>query len=301
MTPATAGPPETDTLAFVDEAGAGGYSRRLTPARDHELGLVCALLLPAPYAGEFRNAFRPGYRRFVDAMPDDAKLHITDAFASGSERWASAATAVRAEFHDLIRHLDIRVVFEARRLAVERDAHQLREDVISRARAGRRSPIRIAERPSLSTVEDQLVFGLALKLDAFCKDYGRRRVDLLFDELDATIAQRYANAVDRTRNIGRSIRRVRGWNPETKSRVERQISFRTDAPFPLHTQFVGELRVAGKHDPLILATDTVANSLYDHLLNLPASAYLNRPQSIAGWGLEDRVYGAREGAIEDIL
>ena len=301
MNPMPADPPTTDTLAFIDESGARGYSRKLTPARDHELGLVCALLVPTPRVEEFRDAFRPGYQRFLDAMPDGAKLHITDAFASGTERWATAAHSVRSEFHGLIHRLEIPVIFEARRLAVERDAHELREDMISRAKAVRRSPVRMPDRPSRSTVEEQLVLGLALKLDAFCEDARRRGVDLMFDELDAKVAQRYDDTVNRTRNIGRSIRRVKGWNPETKSRVEGQISFRTDAPFPLNTRFLGHLCVAGKRDPLILATDIVANSLYDHLVGLPDEAYLNRPQSIAGWELEDRVYGAREDAIEDIL
>lgn len=301
MTPMPADPPATDTLAFIDESGARGYSRKLTPARDHELGLVCALLFPAPRVEEFRDAFRPGYQRFLDAMPDGAKLHITDAFASGNERWATAAHSVRSEFQGLIHSLEVPVVFEARRLAVERDAHELREDMVSRAKAVRRSPVRIPDRPSRSTVEEQLVLGLALKLDAFCEDARRRGVDLMFDELDAKVAQRYDDAVNRTRNIGRSTRRVKGWNPATKSRVEGQISFRADAPFPLNTRFLGHLCVAGKQDPLILATDIVANSLYDHLVALPDEAYLNRPQSIAGWELEDRVYGAREDAIEDIL
>ena len=296
-----ADPPATDTLAFIDESGARGYSRKLTPARDHELGLVCALLVPDPCVEEFRKAFRPGYQRFLDAMPDGAKLHITDAFASGIERWATAAHSVRAEFHGLIHRLEVPVIYEARRLAVERDAHELRENMVSRAKADRRSPVRIPDLPSRATVEDQLVLGLALKLDAFCEDFGRQGVDLMFDELDAKVAQRYDNAVNRTRNIGRSNRRVKGWDPRTESRVEGEISFQADAPFPLNTRFLGQLRVAGKRDPLILATDMVANSLYDHLAGLPAVAYLNRPQSIAGWELENRVYGARDDAIEDIL
>ena len=279
-------PSVADTLAFVDESGARGYSRKLTPARDHELGLVCALLVPAPRVEEFRDVFRPGYQQFVDAMPDGAKLHITDAFASGNERWAAVAESVRADFHGLIRRLEIPVVYDARRLAVERDAHELREGLVPRANAARRSPIRIPDRPSQATVEDQLMLGLALKLDAFCEDAGRRKIDLMFDELDAKVAKRHDNAVNRTRNIGRATHRVKGWNLLTKSPVEGEISFQADAPFSSHTRILGELRIAGKLDPLVLATDTVANSLYDHLVGLPAEAYLNRPQSIAGWELE---------------
>ena len=220
MPPMVAHPPAADTLAFVDESGARGYSRKLTPARDHELGLVCALLVPAPRVEEFREAFRPGYRRFLEAMPDGAKLHITDVFASGNERWATVASSVRSQFHWLIRRLQIPLIYEARRLAVERDAHALREDLVSRAKAARRSPVRVPDRPSQSTVEDQLVLGVALKLDAFCEDFGRQGVDLLFDELDPNVAQRYVDAIDRTRNIGRSTRRVKGL--ESSNQVPRR-------------------------------------------------------------------------------
>lgn len=301
MTPMACGPPVTDTLAFVDESGARGYSRKLTPARDYELGLVCALLIPAPRVEDFREAFRPGYQRFREAMPDGAKVHITDAFAPGNERWASVAKSVRSEFHGLIRRLEIPVIYEARRLAVDRDTYELQENLTTQAKAARRSPVRIPDRPNQATVEDTIVLGLALKLDAFCEEFDRRGVDLMFDELDAKVAQRYDNAVTRTRNIGRSIRHAKGWDPRTKSLVEGEISFRADAPFPLHTRFLGELRVAGKTGPLMLATDTVANSLYDHLVSLSVDDYLNRPRSIAGWELEDRVYGARDDAIGDII
>ena len=123
----------------------------------------------------------------------------------------------------------------------------------------------------------------------------------MFDELDPKVARRYNDTINRTRNIGHSTRRVKGWDPKTESIVEGQISFRADAHFPLNTSFLGHLSVAGKQDPLILATDIVANSLYDHLMGLPDEAYLNRPQSITGWELEDQVYGTREDAIEDIL
>ena len=301
MTPTTADPPAADALAFVDEAGARGYSRKLTPARDHEIGIVCALLVPAPRVEQFRDAFSPGYQRFLDAMPEGAKLHITDAFASGNEPWATVARSVRAEFYRLIRRLQVPVVYEARRLALERDAHERREASIAQAKAVRRSPIRIPERPNQATVEDQFVLGLALKLDAFCEDFGLQGVELMLDHLDRKAAQRYVEAVDRTRNIARSTHRLRGWNPQTKSAVEGEISFQADAPFPLHTRFLGDLLVVGKLDPLVLATDIATNSLYNHLVSLPSTAYLNCPQSIAGWELEDRVYGVRDDAIEDIV
>ena len=301
LTKQTSNTSDVDTLAFIDESGARGYSRKLTASRDHDLGLMCALLIPAKRVEEFSNAFRSGYEQFLNSVPDGARHHITDAFMSGNEYWATVARSVRSEFHGLIRCLQIPVIYEARRLAVERSSYERREHLISQARASRRSSVRIPNRPSQSKVEDQLVFGLALKLDAFCEDFKRRRVDMLFDEIDDTVAQGYRTVVDKTRNIGKSRHVVRGWNPETRSQVRREISFETHAPFSLNTRFLGELHVVGKAAPLMLAADIVANSLYYHLQGLASDAFLNRPSSIDGWDLEDRVYGARDDAIEDII
>lgn len=292
---------DPDVLAFIDESGARGYSRNLEADRDPEIGLMCALLIPAGHVENYRNAFLPGYKRFLDAMPDNAKLHITDAFTLGNECWATIARSVRSEFHRLIHCLQIYVVYDARRLAVERESHERQKTLVSQAKKLRRSPIRISDRPSQSKVEDELVLGLALKLNAFCQDFGYQKVDLWFDEIDNRVAQRYSKLVAEISNISDSRYVVKGWNPETKSKVQGEISFRIHASIPLDALFLGELHVVGKKDPLILAADIVTNSLYDHLLSLSSGACLNRPSSIEGWTLENRVYGVRDDAIEDII
>ena len=301
LTKQTSNTSGADTLAFIDESGARGYSRRLTANRDHELGLICALLIPARRIEEFRNAFRSGYEQFLNAMPDGAKPHITDAFTPGNEHWGTVACSVRSEFHQLIRCLQIPVVYEARRLSVDRNSYEHQEHIVSQAKETRRSTIRISDRVSQSRVENQLVLGLALKLDAFCENFRRRRVDLLFDKIDGKAIRDYRAVVDRTRNIGRSRHVVRGWNPETKSQVRGEIFFEAHAPFPLNTRFLGELHVMDKTDPLMLAVDIIANSLYNHLLSLPSDAFLNHPSSIDGWEHKDRVYGVMDNAIEDII
>ena len=291
----------TDTLAFIDESGARGYSRKLTPDRDHEFGLVCALLVPASGVEEVRDAFRPGYERFVEAMPEDAKLHITDAFSPGNEAWGTVARSVRSEFYNLVIRLEIPVIYEARRLRVDRESHDLLEGITSRSRTANQGPIRVPKRPSQSRIEEHMVAGLSLKLDAFCEDVGHHRVDLLFDALDGGVAQIYRAVIERTRQIGKSRTTVKGWNLETQSPVRGEIAVHAEAPFTLHTQFLGELRVAGKKEPLVLAADIVANSLYDHLLDLAPSAPLNSPASIEGWKLNCRVCGAMESAIGDSI
>ena len=291
----------TDMLAFVDESGGRGFSRNLTPNRDHEFGLVCALLLPASREEEFRDAFRPGYERFVAAMPCGAKLHITDAFTPGNESWASVARSVRFQFYELVPRLGIRVVYVARRLRVDRETHELIENIFSLATAASQSSARTGEHPSQSRIEEWLVKGLSLKVDAFSADFQHRNVDLMFDTLDGKVARLYREAMETTRNIGRSSRVVKRRHPDPNARTTYRLDFNVDAPFPPHTRFLGELRIAGKTDPLVLAADIVANALYDHLRCLPPDAPLNSPTSICGWELRDSVYGAMENAFEDIM
>ena len=307
---------DPDILAFIDESGARGYSRNLGPDRDPEIGLMCALLFPAEHIEKYCDAFLPGYKRFLDAMPNDAKPHITDAFTPGNECWATIARSVRSEFYRLIHCPQIHVVYEARRLAVERDSHQRQQNLVSQAKELRRkklhySPIRIPNRLSQSKIEDELIIGLSLKLDAFCNDNGYKRMIMLFDEIDNKVVQKYRKLVADTSNISNSINVVKGWNIETKSQVQGEISTKIDAPFPVDTRHLGELHVVGKNDPLILAADIVTNSLHYHLSNLSYDAFLNhpslnypplnRPSSIKGWDLEKRVYGVRDDAIEDII
>ena len=301
MTEQESSVPDTDTLAFVDEAGDGGFSRKLTSARDHKVALMCALLFPAERIEEFRSAFRPGYDRFVGALCRGGKPHITDAFAPGNEAWAAVAQSVRGEFCHLVRRLQIPVVYDARRLAVERKSFENMESIKSQAKAMSRSRVRIPEGPSQSRVEEELVIGLALKLDDFCDACKRHRVDLFFDEINEKLTKLYRSAMDRTGNISKSKHVVKGWDRETNSKTHGEISFQASASFPLDTQHLGDLYVAGKADPLILAADIVTNSLNDHLRRLPPDAFLNRPSSIAGWELECRVYGVRDNAIEDLI
>ena len=184
---------------------------------------------------------------------------------------------------------------------MERQSFEHMESIASQAKAMSHTRVRIPEDPSQSRVEEELITGLVLKLDAFCEANQRYRVDLFFDEIDEGLAKLYRKAMDRTGNISKTKHVVKGWDPETKSQVQGEISFQAHASFPLDTQHLGDLHVVGKADPLILAADIVTNSLNDHLRRLPSDAFLNRPSSIAGWELESSVYGVRDNAIEDII
>ena len=288
-----------DTLAFVDEAGGGGYSRKLTPKRDHEVGLVCALLVPAAKLDAFHDVFTCGYRRFVAATPQDAKLHITDAFRPGFKSWAGVARSVRTDFYGLIRKHEVPVVYEARRLGLDRKSYELFENSLPARRSQLDSHSAKSNHPNQSQVEDSLLTGLFLKLDAFCADFHCEQVDLIFDTLNEGVARNYRKILDSTHKISHSSRIQTRRHPDPAERWTLRLETKIEAPFPLDTRFLGDLHVAGKGSPLALATDIVANGLYEHLRNLPADAPLNCPTSVKGWELEGRVYGVRENAFED--
>lgn len=297
----------TPIPAYIDEAGARGRVRELTPARDHEFGLMCALVFAPDTHAETIQLFTPGFERFRAAKPADAKLHITDAFKPGNEAWAEVAKEVRSEFVGLIKRKRPVIVYAARRLALSRIWHDTTDSAKATAKASRRSKIKItgADRPSDWRIEDDLITMLALRLDAFGEmteqAHKAPEVNLLFDETDKEVAERYEAAMARTANISARIEHVAGWDPSTSKRVQGTIAMQVkDTPFRIDTQYLGGIYVIGKEHPLVLAADIVTNYLAHHLGQLGTDAPLNAPSSIAGWELAERVWGVSDDASDDL-
>jgi hypothetical protein len=292
--------------AYVDEAGARGLIRDLKPERDHEFGLLCAVLFEPDGHEKAIEDFTPPFEQFRNAAPADAKLHITDAFKAGNEAWRAVAEPVRDEYLRLIQRAKPMIIYAARRLKLSRTAHETSGDSEASARAMRQSAVKIVgeNRASDARVEDDLITSLALRLDAFAEDmagqvHAVKQVDLLFDEID--LAKRYEATIQRTREVSKSITIVKGWDPAQSTRLEGAITFDVHAPFRLDTKFIGGIHVIGKAHPLILAADIVANHLAHHLGQLPPDARLTAPSSVDGWVLQDRIWGVMDRASEDLF
>jgi hypothetical protein len=293
--------------AYIDEAGARGRVRDLTPARDHEFGLICALVFAPDAHAETVQLFTPGFERFRAVMPAGAKLHITDAFKPGNEKWAEVAREVRTEFIELIQRKHPVIVYAARRLALSRNWHAATDAAMTSAKAARRSKIKLtgADRPSDWRVEDDLITMLALRLDAFGEIAQQAHlnpwIDLFFDETDKEVAERYEAAVARTASITSTVETVAGWDPATNKRVQGSVTMEVkDPPFRIDTQYLGGIYVIGKEHPLVLAADIVTNYLAHHLAQLGPDAPLNAPSSIEGWELAQRVWGVSDDASDDL-
>jgi hypothetical protein len=129
----------------------------------------------------------------------------------------------------------------------------------------------------------------------------RDEIVQLTDEMDAPIAKRLNVRMDEMRSISYQQTTVKVFDLTTRKPIEKTITFGVkNAPFPLDVTHLGQFMVVGKEDPLIFTVDVVANALNNHLSDLPPpDAALNAPSSIDGWILRDRVWGARDGAIEE--
>ncbi len=145
-----------DALAILDEAGLTAKVRNLTVDHDGQIGLVAALMLPSPDLSGWEAIFEPPYRAFSNAAPPGAKLHITDAFASGDAGWIAAANQSRSDIFSLVRAKNLLVVFTAREASVARASHQATQDMISRAKASKSPNLSVSERPSDTRLVSEL-------------------------------------------------------------------------------------------------------------------------------------------------
>ena len=299
--PTNANPEVADVLVYVDEAGDRGLVRNLTPADDDKISVIAALPVPAAMRAAASQLIAPLYARFVAGMPPDAKPHITDAFAPGREAWATIAREVRSDLEGIFRRNGFVIVYAARRFGVARQSFIHFQSVKANAKASASDRYKVSRgnRPSDDRVEDVLVSTLGLLMEEFAAQENHQRVDLMFDEIDASVAARHAADLNRIRTISRLSRTVSGWDTVEQKRVEGRIDFEALADFELDTRRLGQIDVIGKRDPLVFAADVVANGLWRHLKSLDVDAALNATTSLEGWSLGDRVWGAGRASSLD--
>jgi len=295
--------------AYIDESGAKGFLRNLGSTTDDDIALFAAIAVSGTRS-DFRVACVDPFEKFKAARPAGAgQLHFTDAFAPGNEAWAAVAEGVRREVIALIGQHGVKVIYEARRLGVARGTFEREQELRRRAAAaaaGRESPIVVNERSSSERVEESCMGGLILKIECYCADHGFGMVTMIADQMDGRAEQSFNRKIAEARSVSGVDIPLSGWNRETGSRVERVLKLTARDALgrtlsELNATHLGKLRVLGKTDPLVFVADVVANSLHDHLLQLPPGAPLNAPSSVASWELGNQVYGNRDDAFEDVV
>lgn len=290
-----------DVIAFTDEAGQRGYVRGLRAPSDHLISLMCSLLIPIEHVEHVRRILTPGFDKFCAAAPAGAKLHITEAFKPGNEKWRAVAEEVRAGQFDIMRDNGIFLTFAARRFKVAREMFELLEKLKADAKAHQRSDYVVegSNRPSSDQIDDDVMINLALMVDEFVETRGRQLADIYFDEIDESVANRYRKAISRTQNIERSGKIVKARNRVTGQRSAGKIEVNVESSINLNARHLGEVKIIGKNDPLVFATDVVTNSLWRHLDNLPPGTPLNERASVAGWEIPELTWVAPANSIFD--
>ena len=292
--------------AYIDEAEAHGLVRELKPERDHEFGLMSALLFEPDGHAKAIQAFTPAFEAFQMPRRPARNFTLPTLLSLGTRLGALWLNRFGRSILRTDQTARPMAIYAARRLRLARAAHDRDANLQDKAKASRRSAVKIIgeNRPSDARIEDDLIISLALRLDAFAEDmagqvHDVRQVDLLFDETD--LAERYEASVQRTREVSKNIATVKGWDPTQSARVEGKIAIKVEPPSRVDTKFIGGIHVLGKAHPLVLAADIVANHLAHHLKQLPADAPLNAPSSVEGWVLRDRAWGVMNGASEDLF
>jgi hypothetical protein len=290
-----------DVIAFVDESGPRGRLRDLTPERDAEVSVLCALPIPAQHVEYAREAIRPAYDLFAAAAPPGAKLHIADAFKPENAAWGEVAHRVRADLFRFLVEAQFQVVYAARRLRIARQTYEgqeafrqkLRDDRAARGPSNMR--IANANHANGEQVDDRLLEDLTLIMDTFMEIEGLWRADYHFDEITDTAVDRFQGLIDRLRETGNRVHETRVRDLTRNETITRSARITmTSSSHPdlrLNVQHVGEIRKVGKTDPLIFAVDVVTNSLWRHLDALGPTADLNDAGALVNWPLAQIVAG----------
>lgn len=298
MSDAQSGP---DVIAFTDEAGRRGYVRDLLASTDSLVGVMVSILMPVERVACINAMIAPLFEQFKAAAPPGAKLHVTAAFQPGKEAWRAVTECVRAKLFKLMKKHRVKVTYSARRMQISREMHVRLEELRAEARAQQRSEYVIpgSNRPSADEVDDDVMVNLALMVDEFAEQEGRKRVDFHFDQIDAPVRKRYQRAIQVTQRVSGIEQAHRARHRSTGAFATGTIGFKAAPHMHLDAVHLGEIIVVGKEDPFTFAADVICNSLYRQLEALPTTAPLNEKSSIQGWALEEVTWCAPSDSTFD--
>ena len=247
------------------------------------------VILPTPDIGHWQNVFDPPYQGFATAASPGAKLHITDAFASGDTAWTQAAKATRSEIFSLVAANRVRIVYIAREASVARKTHASMQDLIARAKLSKPPHLTISDRPSETRLVSECYEGVVRTVDIMAESVGYQHVAIYADEIDEGVLKVMEADADALRRLSKRQVELEGYDKQKQAKLSRTLTFSTDRP-GIDVTRVGTITPLGKSNSLVFAADVIANSLLHHLHGLPADASLNNMTSVAGWDLESCVF-----------
>lgn len=288
-----------DAIAFIDEAGAKGLVRGLTPNNDTEFGVLAALVVPTEKLRAVKDTLSNPFEQFKKKTNGQIKkLHVTDAAAIEDLR--PMVEEVRRSVFAAIQQHDLQIVYSARRMLSLRLEHEEIEKIRSQATNLRaNSEIALSDHPDPARVESDLMVGLVLRLDDLAEESRWKCLDIHTDRVDVSVKNQLDSAIEKTESIGHSMTQVKGFHLSAGKPVVGQIEIRVVTEMGINVKNIGVLKVLDHVDEMTFAADVVVNALNHHLRGLPNDAPLMAFRSIKGWEMSDRVYGVSDSAWED--
>lgn len=275
---------EEPALCVLDEAGFVGFAETqpTKPLHSRAIGIVGGLLIPSDTANLCEQELA---RLFSEALQGHAgKPHAYEVFRDG--RHAGAREEV---FEFLLSLEKCLVVYEAvHALGVLQDRDSLRK-IIDRAREiGGVDPL--PEGGSRTRVLTTLYRGILFQVDELCKSIGIPQAKILTDHLDRGLLKEQLAQL-RELQSETSTREYTTWSEQTDV-VKGRVEVRTPG-FDNRTDRIGGVSVDTEHPHLVLASDTVVNSLHrllrEHVDRCEGFPPLHDGIALEGFRLRSRV------------
>jgi len=282
------------SITFViDESGAKGYSDN-REQHEGELGVVAGILIPEEHLPTVETSLETIAAKYLS----EGKLHITDLESKDQE-------SIREEIFDYLLSVGARWTYQAMYVEGLYDHAHLVKDMVRQAKDSRRSEIKISDNEKHDLLHTEMFVGAFGKGVAFCMDYvgPQFHLNVLTDKVDTPILKEFHDSAERLLNVGeKSVRKVTGFDPESKTVVTGSVSFEITQGNDSLGDFSGvSFDINVSDSALTLAADVVANSVHYHLTSLQKSnpgCALNTQEAIEGHRLAQIVYGVSMGELE---
>jgi len=282
------------SITFViDESGAKGYSDN-REQHEGELGVLAGILLPEEQVPTVESDLESIAGNYLS----DGKLHITDLESKDQE-------SLRGEIFDYL--LSIRAPWTYEAIYVEglHDHSQLVASMVNQAKENRRSKIKISGNEKYDLLHTEMFVGAFGKGVAFCMDHVGHQfhLNVITDNVDKPILKEFHESAEHLLNIGKmSVRKVTGFDPESKKVVTGSISSEITQGFDALGDFLGvSFEISISESALTLAADVLTNSVHHHLASLQKydlGCALNTQEAIEGHRLAPIVYGVSGGELD---
>jgi len=272
---------------ICDESEAKGYSDK-QEKYPGEVGVMAGFVFPEKHL----NKLHSDLEKITSPFFMEGKRHITDLSPDDQER-------IRNDLFSYLKEKNILCLYEAIHSEGFHAQYKMINDLKNKARAQRRSEIKISNNQTKELLHEQLFQGLFGKAVELCTDYVGKtfRLTVITDTIDASIKKCFEKSAKELLSFGNNakVETVTGHEPVKKEVVKGKIISKVEDPNNSMGDFSGVQFTIGMEDScLTFAADVIANSISHHFKNRgddTIGSALNTIDAIRGHPLESIIYG----------